>query len=250
MGNYPDRTGSSAFIDLIDLTPSIQKNVDWDRVAKAGFKGVFIQSSRYSSTPELAYDKYAEAAKSAGLAVGGYHFAACDSDPIQQAEFFLRRLASHGLNPGDLPPVLDLEYATQTLKSKGRAYVVNWAVMFLVRLERELLARGQRRLPVLYTFPAFGQSLEPEIGILSRWPLMLARYANSGLFYPPDDWRPDLVPKGLRDPVVVQYSGNTGYPVPGVGPCDRDVFIGSSGDWQDFLGLDRPPDGVELPTYD
>lgn len=245
-----DRLGQSGFIDVIDLTPSIQKGVNWDKVAASGVKGVLIQCSRYSSTPELAYDAYAEAASKAGLVVGAYHFAACDSDPVSQAEFFLRRLHSYGLRPGDIPPVMDLEYAKKTMAEKGSKYIVQWGEKFMARVLQEMQKLHLKSLPGWYTYPNFGSSLVPhiegsELSATGRYWFHLARYrgnkAPEARWYPRDDQRPDLVPKGCPEPILWQYSGNGGYPVPGVpGDCDRNVFIGSSGDWQDFLGLDRP----------
>jgi GH25 family lysozyme M1 (1,4-beta-N-acetylmuramidase) len=188
------------------------------------------------------------------MAVGAYHFAACDTDPVKQAEFFLRRLHTYGLRPGDIPPVMDLEYAKKTLPEKGRGYVVEWGEKFMARLLQEMQKLHLKQTPGWYTYPNFGASLQPELstsGLRDYW-FHLARYkgnkAPEARFYPRDDQRPDLVPKGLPGPILWQYSGNGGYPVPGVpGDCDRNVFIGSSGEWQDFLGLDRPVHSTEYP---
>lgn len=253
-----DRTGNSAFIDIIDVCPSIQKNVNWKKVADAGIRGVYIQCSRYSSTPELAYESYAEAASKAGLAVGAYHFAACDSSAVEQAEFFLRRMKNFGLNVGDLPPSMDLEYAKKTQAEKGGGYVVQWGVDFMTRLEKEMAHRHMENLPIWYTFPNFAAGLQPSLEVsklASNWPLWLARYkANSGpraAWYPEDDWEPTLVPKGCPKPTLVQYSGNDGYPVSGVaGSCDRNVFFGSSGDFDLFRGIVRPVDEVSGDSND
>lgn len=254
-GKYPDRLGKSAFIDFIDLCPSIQTNVDWDKVTASGVKGVVIQSSRYSSTPELAYDKYAEAASRAGLAVGAYHFCACDSDPVQQALFFIRRMKNFGLRPGDIPPMMDLEYAKQTQASKGAKYVVDWGVKFMLTLEAEMLKLHLRSKPWWYTFPNFASGLQPHLSqsvLCGRWGLNLARYrandAPKAAWYPKDDWRPDLVPKNAKL-VACQYSGKAGYWTPGIQQdTDRNVFFGSQGDWAEFRGLDRPVHQTEYPT--
>lgn len=249
----------SGFIDLIDVTPSIQKNVDFEKVRKAGFRGVYIQCSRYSSTPELGYDAYASAAAKAGLAVGAYHFAACDSDPVEQAEFFVRRMKSAGvgLRPGDLPPSMDMEYAKVTQATKGAKYVVDWGVAFMKRMLEEMRHLHLSNVPIWYTYPYFSNGLQPHLGEseLANYPLWFARYKGTApgtaAWYPPDDWTPTLVPKGLPRPVLVQYSGNYGLPVPGVaGSCDRNVFFGSSGDFDRFRGLDRPVHQTEHGLVD
>lgn len=255
-GKYPDRLGKSSFIDVIDVTPSIQKRIDWHKVKESGVKGVIIQCSRYSSTPELAYDLYAEGADAAGLAVGGYHFCACDSDPIQQALFFIRRLKAYGLRPGDIPPMMDLEFATSTLKSKGPGYVVRWGEQFLLTIRAEMKKLHLKNLPMWYSFPSFCDSLQPALSassILMAAPFNLARYraneAPRAAWYPPDGWKPGLVPKGVERLVMCQYSGTAGYWTPGIDQdVDRNVFFGSQGDWAEFRGLDRPAANEEFPT--
>lgn len=254
-GKYPDRLGNSPFIDFIDLCPSIQKDVDWDKVAASGVKGVYIQSSRYSSTRELAYDKYADAASKAGVAVGAYHFAACDTDPVHQALFFLTCLKNYGLRPGDLPPMMDLEFAKKTQAEKGPAYVVTWGERFLLTMRAELKKLQLKQVPGWYTFPNFAQGLQPFLDrstVLCEAPFWLARYrANAAplaAWYPPDHWKPTLVPKGIKRLVACQYSGTAGYWTPGISQdTDRNVFFGSQGDWAEFRGLDRPVHSTEFP---
>ena len=260
-GKYPDRLGKSEYIDVIDLCPSIQKygpkpdgSIDWDAVKASGVAGVIIKASQYSSTPMLGYDKYAEGASNAGLAVGGYHFCACDSDPVEQAKFFLRRLKNFGLRPGDIPPMMDLEYATETLKKKGPQYVVDWGVRFILTCQAEMKKLHLKQEPWWYTFPNFAAQLQPALknSLLARTKLNLARYrsntAPKAAWYPPDGWRPDLVPEGCTELVMCQYSGNHGYWTPGINQdCDRNVFFGSQGDWAEFRGLDRPVHQTEYP---
>lgn len=242
---FIDRTGKSAFIDVIDLCTSIQTDVDFEKVKEAGFRGVIVKSSQYSSTKFHGFDSYVTKARAAGLAVGAYHFCSCDSDPVAQAEFFLRASDGVGLKPGDIPHMMDLEYASQTLSQKGPAYVVDWGVVFMGRLAKEY--HGLSKMPFWYTFPNFAAQLQPWLSKseLSAYSLNLARYrANNGpeaAWYPPDDWRPDLVPAGCPKPFMAQYSGNGGIPVPGIRQItDRNVFFGSLGDWDKFRGIIRP----------
>lgn len=240
-----DRTGKSGFIDVIDLCTSIQRNVDFERVKEAGFRGVIIKCSQYSSTKFHSFDSYAERASAAGLAVGAYHFCSCDSDPVAQAEFFLKSAGGVGLKPGDIPPMMDLEFASQMLVQKGSEYVVRWGEQFMKRLCKEYDGLGKQ--PFWYTYPNFARQLQPFLGKseLRQYGLSLARYrANSGpeaAWYPADGSTPDLVPEGLPEPILWQYSGNGGIPVPGIREItDRQVFLGSSGDWDRFRGVNRP----------
>lgn len=255
-GKYPDRLGKSEYIDFIDLTPSIQKHVDWAKVAASGVRGVIIQCSRYSSTPELGYDSYASSASAAGLAVGGYHFCACDSDPVEQAKFFLRRLKNYGLRPGDIPPMMDLEFATGTLAKNGPGYVVRWGEQFMLTLRAEMKRLHLKQVPWWYSFPNFAAQLQPFLSqstVLCEAPFNLARYrsntAPGAAWYPPDGWKPTLVPKGIQNLKACQYSGTAGYWTPGIDQdTDRNVFFGSQGDWAEFRGLDRPAAQEQFPV--
>lgn len=252
-GKFPDRLGKSPYIDVLDLCPSIQKNINWEKVAQSGVKGVIIKSSQYSKTSMLAYDSYADAASKAGLSVGAYHFAACDSDHVLQAEFFLRRMKDFGLRPGDIPPMMDLEYAKETLPKKGRQYIVDWGVMFMRRVQQEMLNLHLKARPIWYTFPYFAGSLQPELSkspLATDWHLNIANYRSQtaplAAWYPPDGYVPPRVPKGCRKPIMTQYSGNAGYWVPGINQdVDRNIFFGSQGDWAEFRGVDRPVHSTE-----
>lgn len=249
--HYPDRLGKSDFIDLIDLC-SIQGDVDFSAVAQAGVKGVYIKSSQYSTTWDHRYGLYVAQAKAAGLAVGAYHFAFCGSDPIAQARFFLKASQGDdnepmGRKPGELPPMLDLEFA-KGIPSKD---LVAWGEAFMFELEQNMPSEREVKA-IWYTFPHFAKSqLQPELqnSKLAQRPLCLARYKddmNGKLigWYPEDNSTPDLVPAGCT-PVLWQYSGNNGYRVPGIqSDCDRQVFLGSSADWDRFRGIERPVDTV------
>lgn len=221
------------FVQGIDLC-SLQGQVDWQQVADAGFKFAYVKSSQYSSTYDHRFDQYVAGAEKVGIAAGAYHFAYCGSDPVAQAKFFFKASSGVGGHIGDLPPVLDLEYA----KNIPPQDVVSWAERFMETAEDlwypenrldEALKLPFRR-PVLYTYPWFARSLQPHLAKskLTRNRLWVANYKSdaSGKLIP---WEP----KWGEEPATVdgwdwsiwQYSGNNGKRVPGVSvDCDRNVL--------------------------
>lgn len=193
------------YVELIDVS-SIQntKTINWSKVYASGVRGVWFQTSRYSH--DLMADYAAmDAARSSGLAVGGYHFAYCGSDPVAQAEFAVQSVGPH--HDGDLPLVLDWEYDKGVQSSDS----VRWAETFMSH-------SGQLtgRTGLLYSYPSFLAS-HGDLGTLGQYPLFLAAYGPNKTAYAGTP----KAPAPWTSVSVHQYIGNGGR-VPGIGPdCDR-----------------------------
>lgn len=236
-------------VDLIDLC-SIQGTVDWVAVRGAGFEGAYIKSSQYTSTADHRFGQYAEDASRAGLAVGAYHFAYCGSDPVAQAEYFFRQADKVGQLAGDMPPALDLEFA----KNIPPKDIVSWGERFMARARELWYGTNSVRLPILYTYPYFAKSLQPYLkdSKLTEYPLWIANYKSDAAgklvgWYPTDTDKP-MATDGWDNPTIWQYSGNNGLRVPGIAvDCDRDLFLGSRGAWEEFLGQVTPALSVPTP---
>jgi len=244
-------------INGIDLCPTIQVNVDFKKVKDHGFEFVYIKSSQYSKTSVGAFSKYLDRARDAGLRVGAYHFCSHDTEPEAQAQFFFRASGGLGSKSGELPPMVDWEFCTPSNYKPHPFHCVNWAERFM-KTATELWYpdnenRIIKRLPTLYTYPNYAKTHQPSLqaSVLGIYPLCYASYASK-----PDGkggfklipWLPNesqealhKVPMPWAGNRLWQYSGNNGLPVPGIsGDCDRQLFNGSSGDWAEFLGLQRP----------
>lgn len=232
-------------INLIDLCPTIQKNVNWQQVADSGFRGAIIKASQYSGTRIYAFEEYCKAAKRAGLVVGAYHFAYVGADPVKQAQFFFQCAMATGSQPGELPPVLDLEFAQPSVPGQA---IVEWGEAFTAEVERlfypdnRLLSPDDYRYRrcTVYIYPAFAQRLMPFLGnstLVSR-PLHIASYRSVKEPWKPSPGDKPLIPVGTwSDWTIWQYSGNNGYKVPGIAmDCDRNVFNGDYSAWDRFIG--------------
>lgn len=264
-------TTSSYYIDGIDLC-SIQGMPDFQRVADAGFKFAYIKCSQYSSIQDHMFDRLVEGFLKVKMAVGAYHFCSQASrtgeadhewimtDPQKQMEFFYKASSGLGKLPGELPPMIDWEYCTLP----PPVDCVIWLQRAAESVDRlwypkndsiQAAADGWiERHGVIYTYPYYSGQHQPYLGHakgLGKHPLCFASYKSVGPklvpWYPKDGEVPlHPVPKPWDRALLVQYSGNNGLKVPGIGPdCDRQVFTGSQGEWQDFLGNKRPVSSME-----
>src|SRR3954464_9507925 len=99
-------------IELVDMC-SLQDpaHADFRKMKDSGVRGVYFKSSQYSASEDPTFDIGVERATAAGLACGAYHFAYCGSDPYNQMAFFWKASRGLGAKPGELPPMIDWEYA-------------------------------------------------------------------------------------------------------------------------------------------
>jgi hypothetical protein len=96
---------------------------------------------------------------------GAYHFLRPGIDGVAQADYFLRELGP--IQPGDLPPMLDLEVTDGLPAGTVLAVAHAW-------LDRVEQVTG--RAPMLYTYPSFWQSTLGDPGGFGRYPLVIASY--------------------------------------------------------------------------
>ena len=85
-----------------------QLNVDWASVKAAGMAFAFCKAAQGVQVVDKFFAANWAGIKNAGLARGAYHFYDPMLDPAQQAQLFVRTVK---LEPGDLPPVFDVEQA-------------------------------------------------------------------------------------------------------------------------------------------
>jgi len=173
---------------------------DWTKVSKAGIVGVIHKATQGLSYVDPKYSAREIAATKIGLSWGAYHFAT-RADGTAQADHFLA-----AAKPGpDTLIALDLE------TWKGGTVTAIQAVQFIRRIFAKL-----GRYPWLYGSDILTQFLEhpaPEFKQCLNW---IARY---GAHPPAVPWK------------LWQYTdgkvGNAPREVPGIGPCDRNIFDGT-----------------------
>jgi lysozyme len=120
-----------------------QGNVSWSQVKGSGRQFAFVRISDGLNYPDSKFAQNWPALKAAGLVRGSYQFFRPSQDADQQAQMVLDELAAAGgLQPGDLPPVLDLESADKLASS----VVVAKAKAWLAKVEAAIGVK-----PIVYT---------------------------------------------------------------------------------------------------
>lgn len=215
----------SPTIELVDMC-SLQApdRVDFKKMKDYGVRGVWFKASQYSSSKDPTFDIGVQRATEAGLVAGAYHFAYCGSDPVAQMRFFFEACKGLGSRPGELPAMLDWEYANKG--NDGQPITNTASVDWLEAASNELwrlFGRG-----IIYTYPYFCEEHQPYLGTrlsLGQKDLCLAAYPTI-----------TNVPRPWPAVAVQQYVGNGGK-VPGVSTdCDRDRFFGTEEQFQHFIG--------------
>ena len=213
------------FVDGIDVS-SVQAIPDPDAVYRAGFRFAFCKATEGLRGRDPAYRRHADALQGAGLHVGAYGFAhVSPGQPRAQARFAYDVATADGKHV--VRVALDLEDCPP-----GTPWQAMWD--FAAEYLSELRATGG--LPVHYLPGSWVQ----HFGGLDA-PKWVAQYRSVTA-----PWAPtaaEAAAKLVGDVRIWQYSGNKGYPVPGiVGDCDRNLFRGSLVELRAWFGL--PPEGT------
>jgi lysozyme len=199
---------AGAKIQGIDVS-HFQGSVNWQEVKQAGMTFAFAKATEGQSSVDPQFKNNWQNMKAAGLLRGAYHFFDAGIDGAAQANHFLQNTQ---IEPGDLPPVIDVEAAASASKATILQEVQNW----LNTVEQAL-----NRRPMIYTTASFWNShLNDTFG---AYPLWIAEYGVSA----------PKIPAGWSDWQFWQYSQSG--TVSGVtGSVDRDEFNGS---YEDLLAL-------------
>ena len=153
-----------------------QGTIDWDRVATQNVKYAFIRVSDGLRFVDQRFERNWSETKRVGIRRGAYQFFRPALDPIAQAELFLQKLPR--LEPGDLPPVLDVEATDGISASTIRARTRRW-------LDHVEAALGVK--PIIYTSGYFWRDQIGSPSWSSDYPLWVAHY-TTGCPLTPEPW--------------------------------------------------------------
>src|SRR5918993_881303 len=98
-------SNSPARLAGIDVS-HFQGHVDWQAVKAAGCDFAFAKATEGAGVTDPFFAANWAGMQAAGLPRGAYHFFRAAEPAAQQAAHFL---STAGFEPGDLPPVLDIE---------------------------------------------------------------------------------------------------------------------------------------------
>jgi lysozyme len=144
-----------------------QETIDWQSVQGMNVEGVklgfsFIKATEGLESEDRFFKRNWKRTKDAGIARGAYHFFIATKSGKAQAEHFIKTVE---LQPGDLPPVLDVERTFGVPYKKVRERVREW----LLTVENYYGVR-----PIIYANVDFyDQVLKDEF---DDYPLWVAHY--------------------------------------------------------------------------
>lgn len=143
---------------------STPQKMDFTKAVTSGAKFVFIKSSqRLWLDEDLLYNW--EAAKTAGMLRGAYHFLDWTVDPVKQAQYAWSLIQP---DPGEMPPVIDFEY-WDTVPTNAEDLLQ----AYLVEMERL-----SGRIPMIYTGAFFWNAQANQELKWTKYPLWIASYSN------------------------------------------------------------------------
>ncbi|MBQ7181292.1 MAG: glycoside hydrolase family 25 protein [Bacteroidaceae bacterium] len=152
-----------------------QQEINWERLRNANLLGnpirfIIIKATEGISIMDDNFNENFYQAKQNGFIRGAYHFFIPEIDAERQAHFFMHQVH---LEPGDLPPVLDVEKRGNLSNSDLEHAVKKW--MDIVELHYHVK-------PILYTGYKFRTSVlrNPQF---NDYPFWIAHYYVKNLSY-------------------------------------------------------------------
>ena len=196
-----------------------QGQIDWSELQKLQdspfpVRFVFMKASEGGYFSDTAFVRNFDAARRYGFIRGAYHFYNPKTDALRQADFFIRSVK---LEPGDLPPVLDIE-----VRGDDDRKLRNDLQIWLRRIEQYYKVK-----PILYTSYKFK-----------------TRYLNDSLFNAYPYWIAHYYVDSVEYRGKWQFWQHTDMgKLPGIRErVDLNVFNGS---WEELLKLAIPyPDSL------
>ncbi|CAN5422136.1 hypothetical protein BH11MYX1_BH11MYX1_00270 [soil metagenome] len=153
-----------------------ETSIDWTRARAAGIEFSFIRVSDGTTTIDTKFAQYWAGAKSAGVMRGAYQFYRPNQDALAQADLLLSMMGP--LQPGDLPPVLDVEVSGGMTKAQVAAGVHTW-------IDRVTAATGV--VPIVYTGLYSWPDLTGSTDVTPS-PLWVAQYTSAACPNIPSPW--------------------------------------------------------------
>lgn len=151
-----------------------QGKINWNELAKLQYtpfpvRFVFMKASEGGDFSDTAFVRNFAEARKHGFIRGAYHFYNPKTDANRQADFFIR---SVDLEPGDLPPVLDIETRSDDM-DKLRKDLLVW----LRRIEAFYHVK-----PILYTSYKYKTRFLND-SVFNTYPYWIAHYYVDSVEY-------------------------------------------------------------------
>lgn len=192
--------------------------VDWQAVKNANISFAFAKATEGVTFKDKTFATNWSGMKAAGIIRGAYHFFRPAKTADEQVDNFLK-VVKNVLEPGDLPPVLDLEPWPEQVGIDWKNIAFNERInQVKTWLEKVEQATGEK--PIIYTLASFWREYMRDSQEFTDYPLWVAHFTSKPQpDVPANNW-------GGNGYKIWQHteSGRVG----GVsGPVDRNRFNGS-----------------------
>ena len=139
-----------------------QSKIDWSTVARQDIAFAFVKATEGETLKDSLYQSNWSAIKSVGIRRGAYHFFRPTVSATKQARHFIKQV---DLQPGDLPPVLDIEVVDGVSETELIAGARKWL---------NIIEKKYRIKPIIYTnLKYYHQHLAAHF---ENYPIWIARY--------------------------------------------------------------------------
>jgi len=185
-----------------------QGNIDWDKVAGAGYKFAFVKATDGTSYVDPEFTRNIQNGNSAGMMMGAYHFAHPERDSASsEASHFVNVIKPY-MSEMQLPPALDIEGEASSI---GWHSLSNWINEFMSDVQSQLGVT-----PVLYVNVNYASHLDSSV---TKWPLWIA------------DWTKDPhgTPRTGKWSTWSYWQYDDKGSVPGISGSSVDLDVGNGG---------------------
>lgn len=190
-----------------------ETSVDWVAAHAAGIDFAFIRVTDGVQFIDPKFPGYWAGAKAASVIRGAYQFFRPAEDPIAQADLLLEKMGP--LDPGDLPPVLDVEVSGGLSTAEVAANVRAWVAHVTEKLGRP---------PIIYAGLYSWHDLTGSADITTS-PLWVAQYTSAACPNIPTPWTRWMFWQHSATGSVAGIPGST---------LDVNVFNGTLDDLRNF----------------
>lgn len=167
-----------------------QEEVDWAKLKADGWQYIFLKATEGGTYTDPTFAIRREECRRQGLPTGFYHFFRPKGPVRLQIENFLRNVGR--LQPGELPPVLDLEVAGEwksNTELKAQWYEINLEDRVKMVVEWcEAVEAALGVAPIIYMSSGFAAEVLGNAPVLSRWLLWVANYTTAPQPRLPQPW--------------------------------------------------------------
>lgn len=160
-----------------------QGTINWDLVKTEGVQFAFIKATEGGSFRDGTFKRNWREAKRVGILRGAYHFFRPRSSLTAQQDNFADFLGD--AEPGDLPPVIDVEVPSEwshlTFRQRNDM-ILNWIEGIRKRL-------GSNVHPIIYMSSSFAGDVLGHDSRLAAHPLWVAHYTRAARPTVPKPWQ-------------------------------------------------------------